>query len=121
MKIVISSIYSALSIAIGAFGAHGLNPILTLNSTIHSFETASKYHLFVSVVLIVLSFIEKESTIINKAFYGLLTGNIVFSFSLYILAITNIKVLGAITPVGGMIMILSFYFLVKEGLNRKKQ
>jgi len=117
---IIGSFMMALTIAIGAFGAHGLKPYLDEYST-SIYEKAVSYQFYNTLGLFFISFITyllPTSTKIKKAFYFVLIGTLIFSFSLYILALTKIMWLGAITPIGGSLMIIgwlmSVYSLYKE-------
>lgn len=117
---IIGSFMMALIIAIGAFGAHGLKPYLDEYST-SIYEKAVSYQFYNTLGLFFISFITyllPTSTKIKKAFYFVLIGTLIFSFSLYILALTKIMWLGAITPIGGSLMIIgwlmSVYSLYKE-------
>ena len=117
---VIASLMMALTIAIGAFGAHGLKPYLDQYST-SIYEKAVSYQFYNTLGLFFISFISyllPKSTKIVKSFYLIFIGTIIFSFSLYILALTKIMWLGAITPIGGSLMIigwiLSGYLIFKE-------
>jgi len=117
---VIASFMMALTIAIGAFGAHGLKPYLDGYST-GIYEKAVSYQFYNTLGLFFISFISyllPKSKKIITSFYFILLGTITFSFSLYILAITKIMWLGAITPIGGSFMIIGWvlagYLIFKE-------
>jgi uncharacterized membrane protein YgdD (TMEM256/DUF423 family) len=117
---IIASLMMAITIAIGAFGAHGLKPYLDEYST-GIYEKAVSYQFYNTLGLFFLSFVSfllPKSTKIIKAFYFILIGTLIFSFSLYILAITQIMWLGAITPIGGSLMIIGWvlcsYSILKE-------
>lgn len=103
----------ALAIAIGAFGAHGLKETLIKNNTIANFETASTYFRLgsysVMVIGILLNFEPPKK--LKLAANITIFGTIIFTFSLYLLSITNIKWLGAITPIGGFTMIIGHLFV----------
>ncbi len=87
----------------GAFGAHLLKPTLAANGTTANWETAALYHLAHAVVLLVLA--RGSATVPRVAFALFASGIAIFSGSLYVLAITNAKWLGAITPVGGLALL----------------
>jgi len=117
---VTASFMMALTIAIGAFGAHGLKPYLDQYSTT-IYEKAVSYQFYNTLGLFFISFISyllPKSAKIIKSFYFILIGTFIFSFSLYTLALTKIMWLGAITPIGGLLMIIGWilcgYSLVKE-------
>ncbi len=103
----------ALTVLIGAFGAHGLKKILTENDKVDVFEKAVKYqayHTFAILLIGVLLF-KLQHKFFDYAGFSFLIGIIIFSGSLYILSITNIKWLGAITPIGGLAMVIGWILL----------
>lgn len=112
-----------LSVAMGAFGAHGLKAVLdAYGSAI--FETAVQYQMFHTLGLMAIGMLQ---TIYPKqrfhlAGWGFLIGIVLFSGSLYVLAISGIKWLGAITPVGGTAFLLGWgalaYRVLRIGDNR---
>jgi len=117
---MVASLMMALTIAIGAFGAHGLKPYLDEYST-DIYQKAVSYQFYNTLGLFFISFISyllPTSTKIKKAFYFVLIGTLIFSFSLYTLALTKIMWLGAITPIGGTLMIIGWilcaYSISKE-------
>ena len=87
-----------LAVALGAFGAHGLKHLLAQNGTAAIWETAVFYHAIHAVMLFVLA---ERKTFPALAWWSFFGGIVVFSGSLYLLAVTNVHWLGAITPVGG--------------------
>jgi uncharacterized membrane protein YgdD (TMEM256/DUF423 family) len=106
----LSAILMALAIAIGAFGAHGLKPYLdeyglTIYTKATSYEFYNTLGLF---VIAFISYILPDNKKIIQSYYIVLAGMLIFSFSLYILAITKIMWLGAITPIGGSLMIIGW-------------
>ena len=82
----------------GAFGAHFLRSVLEKSGTAQTWQTGVLYHLVHAVVLLVLSGWRPVPRI---AYNLILVGVIIFSGSLYTLALTNVKWFGAITPLGG--------------------
>lgn len=104
-----SALLGALGVALGAFGAHGLKQTLDLHQTAGIWQTASQYHLLHSIALLSLS---ARSPIPKRAFWCFSIGILVFSGSLYALALTNIKMLGVITPVGGLLLISGWLLLL---------
>lgn len=95
----LAALFGFLAIALGAFGAHGLKATLELHGTLAIWQTAALYHLVHSVVLLVLA---QRATTPRLSFLLFAAGIVVFSGTLYILAVTNVKWLGAITPLGGL-------------------
>lgn len=117
---IIASFMMALTIAIGAFGAHGLKHYLDEYSH-EIYQKAVSYQFYNTLGLFFISFVSyllPVSIKIKKAFYFVLIGTLIFSFSLYILSLTKIMWLGAITPIGGTFMIIGWilcgYTIMKE-------
>lgn len=108
-----------LAVALGAFGAHALRGRLApgLDSTYH---TASQYHFYHALGLIAIALLMAhlpDATMLRAAGWTMLAGIVLFSGSLYLLAITGIPWLGAITPLGG-VAFLAAWVLVAVALAR---
>lgn len=112
--LIIAGIFGALSVAIGAFGAHGLENTLTANNRLDTFETGVKYQLYHTLALFLLGIlmVSFQNSYFNYAAFSFIAGILVFSGSLYVLSLTNITWLGAITPIGGLGFILGWVFLI---------
>jgi uncharacterized membrane protein YgdD (TMEM256/DUF423 family) len=108
----IGSIIMALSVALGAFGAHALKSILDDNM-IKVYNTAVQYQFYHALGLFAVAFVahfnnEKKVKLSgNIMFYSI----VIFSGSLYLMTITGIKWLGAITPIGGTGFIIAWILL----------
>lgn len=98
----LAAIFGFLGVALGAFGAHGLHDLLVKNGREANWETAVLYHLVHAAVLVAISLGEKVP---RAAWWLFASGIVVFSGTLYVLAITNMKWLGAITPLGGLALL----------------
>ena len=109
-----AGVLGALSVGIGAFGAHGLQDTLSANGKVDTFETAVKYQFYHTLALLLLGILMMnfQHAYLNYAAYSFVAGIIVFSGSLYVLSLTNISILGAITPIGGLGFIAGWVFLV---------
>jgi uncharacterized membrane protein YgdD (TMEM256/DUF423 family) len=115
--LILGLILGMLSIIFGAFGAHALKKVLSEESLV-SFETGVRYQMYHALFLLLIAntaFLSvKEKSIL---FYLVLVGVLFFSGSIYLLStsvLTGIKskILGPITPIGGLILIVSWgYFL----------
>jgi len=104
----------ALGISIGAFGAHGLEPYLSEYGTT-IYNKGVDYWFYNSLGLFGIAFmthVAPSSSKIAKGFYFVLIGTLIFSGSLYALALTEIKILGAITPIGGSLMIIGWILCI---------
>ena len=98
-----------LAVALGAFGAHGLRDLLLRNGTAAIWEKAVFYHFIHAIMLFVLA---QKPALQLGPWVCFLVGIIIFSGSLYVLALTNARVLGAITPVGGLSFLIGWIWLV---------
>ncbi len=114
----VASICGLLGVIFGAFGAHALKPVMTLAQA-DTFETAVKYQLIhsVSILVIALLYVYQPIKIWKVAGYLHLLGILLFSGSLYLLALKQLfgishwTFLGPITPVGGLCFILGWIAL----------
>ncbi len=101
-----AAFFGFLGVALGAFGAHGLKEILTANNTAAIWETAVLYHLVHAVAALWAS----EKRVATA--WTWMAGISIFSGTLYLLAITNIRWLGAITPLGGLLLLAGWVLLM---------
>jgi len=104
----IAAVTGFLAVALGAFGAHGLRELLERNHAVEIWRTASTYHLIHAVVLL---FVANRAPFARIAWALFLAGIVVFSGSLYLLAVTNIHRLGMITPIGGIGLLAGWLLL----------
>ena len=111
--LILGSLLGALSVMIGAFGAHALKKILTENGRTDVFETAVKYQFYHAFALLItgLLLFKVQHRFFDYAGGSFIIGTLIFSGSLYILCVTNVKWWGAVTPIGGLFMIAGLLFL----------
>ncbi len=102
----IAGILGFSGVALGAFGAHGLKGILTANNTLPIWQTAVLYHLIHAVAAL------WAAGRLPSVVWLWTAGALVFSGSLYVLALTNIRWLGAITPVGGLLFLAGWAWVI---------
>lgn len=126
-KLRMAAMLGFLAVALGAMGAHGFKSSweasLSAVEAAHRVEvwkTASLYHIIHSVVLLVLAYAFPERDRGNGIVNCFTGGILVFSGSLYALCLTGMKWLGAITPVGGLLMMLGWLLLVLSASPRKQ-
>lgn len=101
-----------LAVAAGAFGAHGLKARLAPD-LLEIFETGARYHMYhaLGLGLVALAGLARPQLPINGPGAAMLLGTVVFSGSLYVLALTGQRWLGAITPVGGLAFLVGWGWL----------
>ncbi|MCA9401206.1 MAG: DUF423 domain-containing protein [Candidatus Omnitrophica bacterium] len=111
--IKIGSLFMFLGVGIGAFGAHALKNNLTAYGQ-DIFKTAVMYHMFHATAMLILGVLTYQIQDPKIHFSGIsfLSGIFLFSGSLYMLAVTQLKWLGAITPLGGLSFLLGWLFLM---------
>lgn len=99
----------ALAVAMGAFGAHALKSILIENGRLETYELAVRYHFFHIPPLLVLGLIPShQNTLLKLSAWGFLGGILIFSGSLYALALSGQTFLGMITPLGGIFLMVGW-------------
>lgn len=111
--IVIGAVAMALGVILGAFGAHGLKNKLTPD-LLAVYQTGVEYHLYHALGLILVGVLINQFPQVAGLHTGgwlLLAGIVIFSGSLYVLAISGIRWLGAITPIGGTAFIAGWLWV----------
>lgn len=111
--IVIGAVAMALGVILGAFGAHGLKNKLTPD-LLAVYQTGVEYHLYHALGLILVGVLINQFPQVSGLHTGgwlLLAGILIFSGSLYVLAISGIRWLGAITPIGGTAFIAGWLWI----------
>lgn len=98
-----------IAVALGAFGAHALKATLQSSGMLDAWNKAVLYHFLHSVALLALALHGAGN---RAAYFLLVAGILLFSGSLYAMALTNIRWLGAITPVGGLCFLAGWAWLV---------
>jgi len=111
--LISGALFALISVALGAFGAHGLKNILDDYGR-DIWQKAFLYQMFHALALLLTGILQNIFKEINfsVAGYAFILGILLFSGSLYILALTNIKTLGAITPIGGLAFLLGWGWMI---------
>ena len=114
-------IFAGFAVAIGAFGAHGLRPLLEENARTETFELAVRYQFYHSFALLFCGVLMYHfpSRNLSRASVCFSAGILIFSGSLYALSLSGIRFLGAITPIGGLFLIAGWLILY-IGINAKR-
>ena len=98
-----------LAVALGAFGAHSLRSMLETHGMLDVWNKAVLYHFIHAIALFVLAL---YGTANRGAWWLLFAGIFLFSGSLYLMALTNLHLLGAVTPLGGLCFLAGWAWLV---------
>jgi uncharacterized membrane protein YgdD (TMEM256/DUF423 family) len=109
MFLIVGAILGGLSVAMGAFGAHGLEGRLD-ERALQNWETAARYQMYHALALLAVAWLSQqvEHVAANVAGIGFIAGIVIFSGSLYVLSFTGIRWLGAITPIGGLAFLIGW-------------
>lgn len=122
--IVTASLFGIFAVILGAFGAHGLRSLISA-SDLENWKTAVSYQFYHTLALLFLStMVRYRDRFIDFAYYFFTAGIFFFSGSLYLLstrAITGFQagILGPITPIGGLMFILGWVFLLLAAIKNK--
>jgi uncharacterized membrane protein YgdD (TMEM256/DUF423 family) len=122
--IIAGAVNAAIAVAFGAFGAHALKEKLS-EHYLAIWETAVQYQMFHALALIAVGILMSPTlfgsvTQLSWAGYLILAGIIIFSGSLYVLSLTGIGILGAITPIGGVAFIAGWVMLIVAAVKFSK-
>ena len=111
--LISGSFFSMLSVILGAFGAHYLKNTLSEYS-LSIFQTGVFYQFIHSLGILFIALLSHslDNINLNLSIWFFISGIFLFSGSLYLLALTDVKWLGAITPIGGMFFILGWFSLI---------
>ncbi|MEQ1637259.1 MAG: DUF423 domain-containing protein [Methylococcales bacterium] len=112
--LLLGALAAFASVGLGAFGAHGLKSVLS-PEMLDVYKTGVTYQMWHALGLMIIAFIQKQtaaSKLLNWAGWMMVAGIVLFSGSLYLLALLNIKWLGMITPFGGLAFLGAWLLLV---------
>jgi uncharacterized membrane protein YgdD (TMEM256/DUF423 family) len=120
----IGAIWGFLAVSMGAFGAHGLKERfqslggqtggLTAERLEANFHTAAQYHMYCALAILAVGLFAatgRSGAALQTSGWSFLVGSLIFSGSLYILSISGLRWLGAITPIGGLAMLVGWIAL----------
>jgi len=113
--LALGGINAFVAVAAGAFGAHGLKPRLS-SELLAVFETGARYQMYHALGLLAVALVLGQGRSASAAGWAMLAGIVLFSGSLYGLALTGIRALGAITPLGGLCFLTGWAILVWAAL-----
>ncbi|MCR8926539.1 DUF423 domain-containing protein [Priestia megaterium] len=112
--LIIGAINAMLAVALGAFGAHGLEGKIS-EKYLEVWKTGVQYQMFHAMGLFIIAFLLNkfpQSSLLTASGWIMFAGIVLFSGSLYVLSTSGIKVLGAITPLGGVAFIVAWILII---------
>lgn len=107
----VGAAWGFVAVAIGAFGAHALKPQLEASGKAASFQTGVDYHVYMALALVavgILQVVGRSGPALNLAGWMFLVGSACFSFSIYALALTSVRGIWWVTPLGGLLMLVGW-------------
>jgi uncharacterized membrane protein YgdD (TMEM256/DUF423 family) len=116
--LILSGVYGFLGVALGAFGAHGLRPVFEraedASKRFEWWHTATQYHLIHALAIALAAWLvgRTGSAAATIAGFSFATGVALFSGTLYAMALTGTRWLGAITPIGGVLLLVGWAAVV---------
>ncbi|MCT4591746.1 MAG: DUF423 domain-containing protein [Carboxylicivirga sp.] len=122
--LISATIYGGLSVILGALGAHALKKVLS-EAQLQSFEVGVKYQMYHAIVLLVLGFFLSFDTRLQTYMgWSFISGTFLFSVSIFFLSLqsvlgANLKFLGPVTPLGGLLMIVGWCLLLIQVIRYK--
>ncbi|MFV8370796.1 DUF423 domain-containing protein [Flavobacterium sp. LB2P74] len=120
------AILGMIAIILGAFGAHALKKVLSIEQ-LSTFETGVRYQMYHALFLLFIGLMKDITQKAKKAIYFLvLFGVLLFSGSIYLLATNDLtsfdfKIIGFVTPIGGLLLIVAWGVLLMNIINKKSQ
>ena len=111
--LIVATFFGGLAVALGAFGAHGLQDLVT-EARLQTFETAVRYQMYHALALFAVVGLMRwtPSPLLGWAGWLLIAGVLIFSGSLYLLVFTNASWLGAVARIGGTAMIAGWLLML---------
>lgn len=106
--LIIASLLGAFSVGFGAFGAHAFKAMLVANGRLDTYELAVRYQFYHTLALLGTGLMVEKFPGLRTGALLMLPGVIIFSGSLYTLALANQPAWGAVTPIGGLLLILGW-------------
>lgn len=122
--VVTGALFIVLAIVLGAFGAHALKSVLS-SEQLASFETGVRYQMYHGLALLMIGLSAERIPVKAKLFTGLIVaGTILFSGSIYLLSLrpvigADLKFLGPVTPIGGVLLIVGWSVFIVNLLRAK--
>jgi uncharacterized membrane protein YgdD (TMEM256/DUF423 family) len=111
---ILGAIFALLAVIIGAFGAHGLEKIISDDKMLMRFNTGVEYQFYHAFAIFIIAFLLKEhsSLLLTSSGIAFILGILLFSGSLYSYVLTGNKIFGMITPIGGLAFIMGWILML---------
>lgn len=112
--LLVGGVFGGLAVAIGAFGGHALKDTLMANNRMDTFELATRYQFYHALALLILGTLadKLDQVKLNWSSRFFAGGILVFSGSLYVLSLSGNTLWGAITPIGGVFLLIGWLLFI---------
>ena len=110
--LLLASILGFFSVLFGALGSHFLEAHLVSLDRVGTFESAVRYQFYHVLLLFIIGLLYNQENFLKYSFYFTFYGIILFSGSLYLLSLTDISFYGMITPIGGLLLLFGWFFII---------
>jgi len=119
--LLIAALSGFIAVSIGAFGAHAWKVLLIENEGVDMFKTASQYHFIHTLALLAMVILSLKITskYLQYASYAFALGIILFSGSLYLMALLQWTFLGPVTPIGGLLLLAGWFLIAIAAFKTK--
>lgn len=121
IELLLAGISGFLAVMLGAFGAHALKAQLA-QTLYAAYQTGVEYQFYHTLALLMVGLLrqQSESTHLQWAGRAFVAGILLFSGSLYLLALTGVKALGMVTPIGGVLFMIGWVMMILAGCKNKR-
>lgn len=116
--LLMSSLFGLLAVGLGAFGAHALKATLTANNRLDTYELAVRYHFYHTLALLAIAILIDKFPGMSAAAWCMAGGIILFSGSLYVMAIFNTTKVALITPIGGLFFLAGWAIMLHSAFRK---
>lgn len=113
--LILAGILGFLGVLFGAFGAHTLKDTLS-EENLKTFQTGVNYHFIHSIIILIIAFAGDKP--FYKAAIFMAAGILLFSFSLYVYSLTQIRVFAMVTPIGGVSFLIGWLLIIIEAIRK---
>lgn len=120
--LILGSLLGGIAVALGAFGSHSFKSLLLENNRVATYELATRYHFFHALTMLVIGLLmnQVKGSSINASATFVFIGTLLFSGSLYVMALLNTNKVALITPIGGIFLLTGWGFLLYSVVRNPK-
>ena len=120
--LILGSLLGGIAVALGAFGSHAFKSLLLENNRVATYELATRYHFFHALTMLVIGSLMNhlKGKSIQASATFIFTGTMLFSGSLYVMALLNTNKVALITPIGGIFLLTGWGFLLYSVVRNPK-